>query len=384
MLPVSPAPAIKVTEALKQQLPVLTAQTAGIVKTFGQVEQSFPQKHASCAQEMVKLRSSAVCTVCSGRGSAALDKGKLRVSEDTCSEFIQTCFDSWTMLIQIMNGMKRGKEIAEKLQVTHPSLGFPYRVQFVDAMAAWLQATGLERHLAQCDGAQACPTAAKSGICGAVLNVEQATFLEDALELILKGRKSASPAELQGFDNIKTRFRADNKPATLTQPERPHPSDQESKTNQTNQSTPTNTQPLAAPVQTRPAAPVQTRPAKPVQTRPAAPVQTRPAKPVQTRPAAPVQTKPAAPVQTRPAAPVQTKPAKPVQTRPAKPVQTRPAAAVQTKPAKPIKNRPITRLQVKSPTKPVRKSPKRYLIYSKSGKIIGFRSRSGVYYSVSR
>jgi hypothetical protein len=166
---------------------------------------------------MVKLRSSAVCTVCSGRGSAALDKGKLRVSEDTCSEFIQTCFDSWTMLIQIMNGMKRGKEIADKLQGTIPSLTFPYRGQFVDAMAAWLQATSLERNLAQCGDSQTCPTAAKIGICGAVLNVEQATFLEDSLELVLKGRKSATAAEVQGFDKIKTPFKVEQ-PSPATPP----------------------------------------------------------------------------------------------------------------------------------------------------------------------
>jgi hypothetical protein len=201
------------TEEMRQELLTLVAEAEAITKNFSEVRRSFPKKYESCARETIKLRSSAVCTICSGRGRSALDNGKLKVSEDTCSEFIQTCFDSWTMLIQIMNGMKRGKAIADKLQTIHQHLEFPYRGHFVDAISAWLNVTGLEKKLLHCSGdAHVCPIEFKQGVCGAVLNVEQPTFLEDVVELVVKGRVTVTPAEIKKFDRIKTPINGNQPP----------------------------------------------------------------------------------------------------------------------------------------------------------------------------
>jgi len=53
--------------------------------------------------------------------------------------------------------------------------------------------------------------------------VEQATFLEDSLEFILKGRKSATAAEVERFESLMTPFRLDqpdqsNRTPTKTTP----------------------------------------------------------------------------------------------------------------------------------------------------------------------
>ena len=337
--------------ALKKQLPQLAAETAAIAGNFAQVEQSFAKKYESCAEEMVKLRSAAVCTVCSGRGSAALDNGRLKISEETCTEFIQTCFDSWTMLIQIMNGMKRGKEIAEKIQASNPSFSFPYRGQFVDAMGTWLRGTNLEQNLGQCrGGAHGCPTATKSSICGAVLNVEQATFVEDNLELILKGRKSATADELRGFDSIKTVFRVENNPPAPT---------------------------IQPPQSDSPAGPLPSTPSTPLEPSVPSTPQTTPNN--HNKEVIPEPNKLIQPIaQPTPGSNTGRNP-KPA----SNPQVNNPYVSI------PPKTGPI---RTAGPSQPatVHSSPTGspasfgYLIYNKAGVIIGFRGRAGVYHSVSR
>ncbi len=235
-----------------------------------------------------------------------------------------------------MNGMKRGKEIVDKLKVTHPNLVFPYRDQFVNAMAAWLQAANLEKNLAQCDGAKNCPTAAKIGICGAVLNVEQATFLEESLELILKGRMSATAAELNKFDTMKTPFRGDQ-----AIPTPPHPTPI--------QPTPTNPTPAnPTPAQPTPVAP-QPKPS----------VSENPIKP-----------------------PQQKKPTTSVVIPPKR--LTTPTQTVKN----PIKVPTLVSRPTKVTTRPTsiqaQKATQGFLIKNNRGEIIGYKSKSGSYYSISR
>ena len=65
----------------------------------------------ACWREMAKLRSSSVCTICSGRSEFFFRGQKSIISGDICNQIVQKCFSTFIILA-------RASEIAGKLLVT--------------------------------------------------------------------------------------------------------------------------------------------------------------------------------------------------------------------------------------------------------------------------
>ena len=197
----------KFTETdLKQQLPGFIEELAKMSAVFSKAAADLPAAFKSCTLKNLALRSSAVCSICSGRSRVFLKDQKMLVSMDTCGVFVDTCFDAWTMLIQIMNGIKKAQLIFDKIRQIRPDLMFPYKKEFITAVHTWIKESNLEL-TKNCKGSPSgCSEQIKYFICQSLMNVEQATFEEASLELFVEGRSTITQKEKEEFDRMRTKF----------------------------------------------------------------------------------------------------------------------------------------------------------------------------------
>ena len=202
-----PAKEPKFTETdLKQQLPGFIEELAKMSAVFSKAAADLPAAFKSCTLKNLALRSSAVCSICSGRSRVFLKDQKMLVSMDTCGVFVDTCFDAWTMLIQMMNGIKKAQLIFDKIRQIRPDLMFPYKKEFITAVHTWIKESNLEL-TKNCKGSPSgCSEQIKYFICQSLMNVEQATFEEASLELFVEGRSTITQKEKEEFDRMRTKF----------------------------------------------------------------------------------------------------------------------------------------------------------------------------------
>ena len=178
---------------LKRELPNFIKDLRQISIALSKAAAGLPCAFKRCTEKNLALRNSAVCSICSGRNHMFLKAQKLLVSIETCGDFVNTCFDAWTMLIQIMNGMKKARAIAEKIRQVKTDFSFPYKGEFISAINIWLKVTRLESFIKECKGAPAnCSAQGKVVVCDSILNVKQPTFVEKNVAIFLKGRENVT------------------------------------------------------------------------------------------------------------------------------------------------------------------------------------------------
>jgi hypothetical protein len=193
---------------LKQQLSSFIDELTEISITFSKAAADIPVVFKSCTAKNQELRNSAVCSICSGRNHLFLKNEKILVSMDTCEAFVDSCFDAWTMLIQIMNGMKKADAIAEKVRQVHPSITFGFKKELIGSIDRFLNITSLNDFMEECRGDRSkCSARGKEAVCDSLLNIEQSTLLEQSLSLFLKGRMNTTKRERERFEELKINFK---------------------------------------------------------------------------------------------------------------------------------------------------------------------------------
>ena len=155
-----------------------------VFNTIVQIEDEMRKQQTRCATKMNRMRSSALCTTCSGRSQEYFYLGKAAVSEASCNEFVEDCFDAWTMLIQIMNGMKKGVEYSNEIKAVFQSFPLPMSTVSLQSFEDWMLATHLDSNIRACGASAAtCTQTTRNSICDNVLNLLQPTFLENVVTL---------------------------------------------------------------------------------------------------------------------------------------------------------------------------------------------------------
>jgi hypothetical protein len=160
----------------------------------------FRHVQTQCAKKMNELRTSSVCSTCSGRSEVFFMHNRAILTDQTCQLFIAECFEAWTMLTGIFRGIYKGQEIVEAIESAGIQFESPYKGPAVKKMQEWLTQIKLETSLNECNGsASGCDEDSRKKICESVLNLEQATYLENTLGFMLHSRANVTSDELRSF-----------------------------------------------------------------------------------------------------------------------------------------------------------------------------------------
>ena len=198
-----------ILDSIKQSVPSWKIKMQEYLGFMRDIERKFKHVQTKCAIEMNSLRSSSICTTCSGRSELFFFKGKILIDQPTCHLFVDKCYDAWTMLIQIMNGMKRGRDIVDKLRPIRPYLQFGYKAPALEKIQNWIEETLLAKSVRECHRrGDRCSDRTEKVICENVLNLNKATFLEDTVGLLLEAKSSDKSKEFKNFVTTRKKYRA--------------------------------------------------------------------------------------------------------------------------------------------------------------------------------
>ena len=156
-----------------------------------QMESTFIKDQTLCAMEMNRLRSSSFCSVCSGRSDIYFMKGKAIIDQDTCTEFVSYCYDSWKILNYIIVGLDklgyfRNRFLGGKVYFTRIFKG-----TLSDTMNKWLVKSGIIKIIKKSNGLRKdCDLTMEKDLCESALMLAKPTYLTNGLDSILKSTYS--------------------------------------------------------------------------------------------------------------------------------------------------------------------------------------------------
>ena len=192
------------TEELKRSLGQDLIELREFVDELTEITKTFSSVQSKCANRMNSMRSSSLCFTCSGRSEVFFSENKAILDMKDCTNFIHDCFDAWTMLIQIMNGMKRGRDIVESVKFYYPDISYPYKGFAISKLIDWMENLGIQNDISLCKSkASLCDYETKKNICENILNLEEKTYLENSFEFLRSGRRDELLMQIDLFSNRK-------------------------------------------------------------------------------------------------------------------------------------------------------------------------------------
>ena len=164
-------------------------------------------RQRGCALKINQLRSQSVCSYCSGRSEIYFLNSKAVISEETCSDFINSCFDAWTMLIQIMNGMKKIGELSRDIRRIAGRIKFPIQNQAMENLINWDRSTRLTELVSGCGGSvHGCSQTNKELLCNHLLNLRKPSYLQDTADYLSSLKKDDYINDMQTLRNDREKF----------------------------------------------------------------------------------------------------------------------------------------------------------------------------------
>jgi hypothetical protein len=158
---------------------------------------------SQCAQKMNKMRSSALCSLCSGRGPSFLLNEKAIVEQEDCNSFVNSCFQSWVVMINIVGGVKHGQEVAQNCSDYGLKLFSSFDGDSISNIRRWLIKSELVQNVNKCgrNGSEGCSAWTKAKICQTTLNLAKPTYLKDTLEFFAKSTNENIDSNIQIVKN---------------------------------------------------------------------------------------------------------------------------------------------------------------------------------------
>ena len=193
----------KAAKKIKGHLPGWKSDMQMLVVFIDSIADRFSEVQTKCGQKMNELRTNSLCSTCSGRSPVYFSGNRAILSLRTCSDFIDQCYDAWTMLIRLTNGLVHGKQIVDNVRKLNKGIIYPYHGDAIRRMVKWMKDLKLEQALVSCQGsAQKCTPMVKKFICENTLSLEKSTYLEDSVEFLRLGRRNVKPIEIKELKNI--------------------------------------------------------------------------------------------------------------------------------------------------------------------------------------
>ena len=167
-------------QGLAQSASEAASKLGAFLAYIGSKNESLVEAQTACGHKLNQMRSSSLCSLCSGRVSVFLLNGKAIVEEEDCSSFVQECFQSWETMILIASEVRYGQIVAKKFSEYGTKLFSNFDGVAINRISDWLSSSRVAEYLQECgsQGYEGCSAAIKANICHATLNLAKPTYLK--------------------------------------------------------------------------------------------------------------------------------------------------------------------------------------------------------------
>ena len=182
------------------------------------LQSEFHKIQEVCINKIIEYRSKAVCSTCSGRGRQYFMNKKAIVEQEDCNEFVKSCYDSWLMIIKIINAMNSSRKAVMYFREREIKIINMFKAPVIDRLIGWFQTTGLLNNMIKCKKDKKetfCDEETNKNICQTVLNLSRPTFLQDTVKFMkslgkIKNYLAAIDSTRRKVDFIRTKIATGN------------------------------------------------------------------------------------------------------------------------------------------------------------------------------
>ena len=171
-------------QLLSESVAVAVSKLSAFLAYLSSNAHSLVEIQSTCANKLNSMRSSSLCSLCSGRASTFLLDGKAIVEEQDCGSFINSCFQSWVMMVNIVEGVRLGQEAATAFSSYGTELFSGFDGDGIKNLRKWLIDSRMAEHIHECGdkGFEGCSSSTNAKICQTTLNLAKPTYLKDILD----------------------------------------------------------------------------------------------------------------------------------------------------------------------------------------------------------
>lgn len=149
-----------------------------------------------CLKELHAIRSSAMCSICSGRIDKLSIRGKLIVPEETCNRIVDRCVDGWqTLLTMLFHYRQYRKLVDQAMARKHVVKGRASNyVSPLKSLAEFAESNNLQGHLKACKSPETCNFKAASTLCSTFVSIVKPSYMKKTISLVKSWQNEWSDA----------------------------------------------------------------------------------------------------------------------------------------------------------------------------------------------
>ena len=154
-----------------------TLNNENLLKTFNETSQK-------CWNEMTKLRGSALCSICSGRGASFFINSKIMVAQEDCDNVVKECKDFFEDIQSFFKGLVKAIEV---LYYTYNFGEESQRLLTFGMRLDTLKIPSIVFHkfLSYTDAPKAERPKIAAAICQNILNIRKETYLDSVADTLI-------------------------------------------------------------------------------------------------------------------------------------------------------------------------------------------------------
>lgn len=140
----------------------------------------------SCVANIIKVRGSAVCASCSGRGELFFKNGSLIISETTCRSLLGSCRVNWRTTVLIIDAISEINYLIAELKAAGKDIiHVPDTFAKAESLEKWINTFNIREYLDLCRPSTGnCQSAVASKGCESFVTTRNAPFIVNATQLL--------------------------------------------------------------------------------------------------------------------------------------------------------------------------------------------------------
>ena len=139
-----------------------------------------------CLKRLLSLRSSAMCSICSGRFSQFTVQNRIVIPEQACTSVVNECVDAWQTLLKLIQQFRQYREIVNEAK-RNSLLGNKKSKDYVSNMKSmenFAKKNNLKMFLKNCRSRSDCDFEAASTLCSTFVSIVQPLYIQKSMKIL--------------------------------------------------------------------------------------------------------------------------------------------------------------------------------------------------------
>ena len=165
---------------------------ARIVKENIKHKQFSEGQRDECFDRIKAIRTSSLCSTCSGRSAQFFLKGRALISMRDCKLTLKQCGKVWSSSVELIDAMILAQKITKDLKSALPKRNFKTLSESgIKMMQDWMGHSRIRQHIELCkDNPGACNEESSKYLCEAFISLKKNDFMEKAATAFSKSLSS--------------------------------------------------------------------------------------------------------------------------------------------------------------------------------------------------